>query len=293
MTDRKMTVIRLVIFCLLAFIPFWLVVPAMTAHFGEPIYMSEAAAAATYALGTFGMMIPSAAHLLTRLLTKEGFQNAYLGVNFKGNAKWYLASVWVKLLESTIVALLLWKLYAGHLTITEALSTESPKAVIAMILLQIALSLVVCFPAFGEEWGWRGYMMPKLMGLMNKPAAVLVGGVLWGLWHAPLTIAGHNFGVDYAGYPWVGIGEMCLMCIAMNAFLTLLTEKTKSIYPASFAHMVNNNLGPSVLVLLAGSEALNTALERSEASTFMTTFLPTILLTGAVSMVLLMKDKSK
>ena len=86
---------------------------------------------------------------------------------------------------------------------------------------------------------------------------------------------------------------MCLMCIAMNAFLTLLTEKTKSIYPASFAHMVNNNLGPSVLVLLAGSEALNTALEQTEASTFMTTFLPTILLTGAVSMILLMKDQAK
>ena len=291
MTDRKMTVIRLVIFCVLAFIPFWIIVPAMTAHYGEPIYISESAAAATYALGTFGMMIPSAAHLLTRLLTKEGFQNTYLGVNFKGNAKWYLASVWVKLLESAVVAILMWNLYAGHLTAAEALSTESPKAVIAMLLLQIAFSLVVFFPAFGEEWGWRGYMMPKLMELMNKPTAVLVGGILWGLWHAPLTIAGHNFGVDYAGYPWVGIGQMCLMCVAMNAFLTLITEKTKSIYPASFAHMVNNNLGPSVLILLAGSETLNTALEQSEAHTFMTAFMPVILVTGVISMILLMQDK--
>ena len=291
MTDRKMTVVRLVIFCVLAFVPFRIIVPAMTAHYGEPIYMSESAAAATYALGIFGMMIPSAAHLLTRLLTKEGFQNCYLGVHFKGNAKWYFASVWVKLLESLVVALLMWKLYAGNLTITEALADESAKAVIAMILLQIAFSLIVFFPAFGEEWGWRGYMMPKLMELMNTPAAILVGGILWGLWHAPLTVAGHNFGVDYAGYPWVGIGQMCLMCIAMNAFLTLLTEKTKSIYPASFAHMVNNNLGPSVLILLAGSEALNTALEQTEASTFMTTFLPSIMITGIVSMILLIKNK--
>ena len=55
MTDRKMTVIRLVIFCVLAFTPFWIIVPAMTAHYGEPIYMSESAVAATYALGTFGI----------------------------------------------------------------------------------------------------------------------------------------------------------------------------------------------------------------------------------------------
>ena len=293
MTDRKMTVTRLVIFCLLAFIPFWLVVPAMNAHFGEPIYVSKTAAAATYALGTFGMLIPSAAHLLTRLLTKEGFRDAYLGINFKGNAKWYFASVWVKLLESIVIALLMWKLYAGDLSFGEAFLTDAPKELTGMLLLQIAFSLIVFFPAFGEEWGWRGYMMPKLTELMSKPAAVLAGGILWGLWHAPLTIAGHNFGVDYAGYPWVGIGEMCLMCIAMNAFLTLLTEKTKSIYPASFAHMINNNLGPSLLILLAGSEALNTALEQTEAHTFMTTFLPTILLTGAVSMILLMKDQAK
>ena len=100
MTDRKMTILRLGIFCLLAFLPFWFIIPAMNAHYGELIYISESAAAATYALGLFGMLIPSAAHLLTRLLTKEGFQDCYLGLNCKGNAKWYLASVWVKVLES-------------------------------------------------------------------------------------------------------------------------------------------------------------------------------------------------
>ena len=293
MTDRKMTILRLVIFLLLAFIPFWVILPNMNAHYGGPVYMSEEAAAAVYALGTFGMLIPSAAHLLTRLLTKEGFQNTYLSINIKGNAKWYLSSVWVMLLESMLVALLLWKLFAGHLTITEALPTKSLKAVIAMVLLQIAFSLIIVFPAFGEEWGWRGYMMPKLMKLMPTSSAVVIGGILWGLWHAPLTIAGHNFGVDYWGYPWWGIVQMCLMCIAMNAFLTLLTEKTKSVYPASFAHMLNNNLGPSVLLLLAGSESLNTALEQTESSTFMTVFLPIIIITGAISMVLLMKDSSK
>ena len=120
-----------------------------------------------------------------------------------------------------------------------------------------------------------------------------MGGFLWGLWHAPLTIAGHNFGVDYWGYPWWGIVQMCLMCIPMNAFLTLLTEKTKSIYPASFAHMLNNNLGPSVLILLAGSNALSTAIDQTEASTFMTTFLLIIVLTGLLSFVLLWKDNRK
>lgn len=293
MNDRKMTVLRLVIFCVLAFIPFWIILPMMNAHFGEPVYMCEAAQPAVYALGTFGMLIPSVAHLITRLVTGEGFRNTYLGVNIRGNRKWYLASVWVKLAESAIGALLIWQLFAGELSFREAFPLDDPKALTGMLLLQLAFTLVVFFPAFGEEWGWRGYMMPKLLRLMPKWAAVLLGGVLWGLWHAPLTIAGHNFGVDYAGYPWVGIGEMCLMCVLINAFLTLLTERTKSIYPASFCHMVSNNIGSEVLILLAGSDALTTAIDQSQGSTFFSTYIPLLLITAVISMMLLLRPNAE
>ena len=291
MTERKMTVIRLVLFCLLSFVPFWIILPMMNAAWGEPVYMSEAAAPAVYALGVFGMLIPSIAHLLTRLVTGEGFSDTYLGVHLKGNGKWYLASIWVKLAESVVSALLIWRLCAGELSLREAFPLEEPKALIGMLLLQLAFTIIVFFPAFGEEWGWRGYMMPKLLKLMPKWAAVLLGGVIWGLWHAPLTIAGHNFGIDYTGYPWTGIMQMCLMCVLMNAFLTLLTEKTKSIYPASFCHMVNNNMGASVLIMIAGSEALNNAVDTNGISLFLTTFLPLLLITGVLSFILLMKKE--
>ena len=52
MTDRKMTVLRLVVFCVLSFVPFWIILPMMNAAYGEPVYMSEAAAPAVYALGS-------------------------------------------------------------------------------------------------------------------------------------------------------------------------------------------------------------------------------------------------
>ena len=292
MTDRKMTVIRLVVFCVLSFVPFWIILPMMNAAYGEPVYMSEAAAPAVYALGVFGMLIPSIAHLLTRLVTGEGFFDTYLGVHLKGNGKWYLGSIWVKLAESVVSALLIWRLCAGELSFREAFPLEEPKALLGMFLLQLAFTIIVSFPAFGEEWGWRGYMMPKLLKLMPKWAAVLLGGLIWGLWHAPLTIAGHNFGIDYPGYPFAGIGLMCLMCIFMNAFLTLLTEKTGSIYPASFCHMVNNNLGSTVLIMIVGSEALTNAVEKaSNIFMFLLTCLPLLMITGVLSFILLMKKE--
>ena len=88
MNSKKDTIKRLVIYLLIAFIPFWIILPVLNSLYGEPIFASEKAAAAAYAVGVFGMLIPSIAHLVTRLVTKEGFKNSYLGLNFKGNAKY-------------------------------------------------------------------------------------------------------------------------------------------------------------------------------------------------------------
>ena len=76
----------------------------------------------------------------------------------------------------------------------------------ATVLYVITMSIVFMLFGFGEEFGWRGYLTPKLEKLMPAPAAIIVSGIIWGLWHAPIIACGHDFGRDYAGYPWVGIG---------------------------------------------------------------------------------------
>ncbi|MGN0701325.1 MAG: CPBP family intramembrane glutamic endopeptidase [Oscillospiraceae bacterium] len=294
MSSKSLTIKRIIIFCVIAFVPFWIIVPIMNAVFGAPIYECESAAGAVYALGVFGMLIPAAANLITRLATKEGFKDSYLGLNFKGNAGYYVASVVVKLAEIAVVWLVIWALFATELSFREAFPFDGMSTRLGAFLLQLSASIIVFFPAFGEEWGWRGYLMPKLTEVMGKPAAVIVGGIIWGLWHAPLTLAGHNFGTGYDFYPWGGILIMCVMCTLMNAFLTLLTERTKSIYPASFCHMINNNLGGSVFVIIFGSEAF--AAKTAELSAFsimLRAYLPVLAVTGIVSFVLLLRNKEK
>ena len=106
---------------------------------------------------------------------------------------------------------------------------------------------------------------------------------------------GHNFGIDYPLYPLAGIGLMCIMCIMMNAFLTLLTERTKSIYPASFCHMINNNLQAEMLIMAFVNEAGQKALEANPDYTNMTAFLlclPFLVMIGIVSFILLVRTKS-
>ncbi len=255
--NKKLTVKRLIIFLTISFLPFLIIVPIAWGCFGEPIYVSDKTEVINFVsvLGGLGMMIPAAAHLLTRLITKEGFRNTYLGLNFKGHAGWYILSVVEKLIEGAVAFLLIYAVFLSDIPFPELFVSDGLTRNIGLYLLQLSFSIIIFIPAFGEEWGWQGYMMPKLFELMPKPAAVIVGGIIWGLWHAPLTVAGHNYGVDYPGYPFVGIGLMCISCVGMNALLTLLTEKTHSIYPASFCHMVNNHFPPGIFLGLFGSEA--------------------------------------
>ena len=47
------------------------------------------------------------------------------------------------------------------------------------------LDFVLILLVVGEELGWRGYALPKLLETRSPLVASLIIGVLWGLWHLP------------------------------------------------------------------------------------------------------------
>ena len=55
--------------------------------------------------------------------------------------------------------------------------------------------------ALGEELGWRGFALPRLMELLDARSASLILGVVWAVWHLPafsistLSQSGINFGL--------------------------------------------------------------------------------------------------
>jgi uncharacterized protein len=70
--------------------------------------------------------------------------------------------------------------------------------------------------AFGEEYGWRGYLLPKLLPLGEVKAAVIVG-LIWAVWHVPLLLAGLNF-ADVN--PLASIGIFVVAAIAISLIFT-------------------------------------------------------------------------
>lgn len=288
--NRKLETKRLFIYVVLSFILTWIIFFAfiLTGHKwdGENQRLE--------AFVGLGMLIPVIAHVLTRWITKEGFAltgkgSMMLGISFK-DKKW---------IYFMIAMLLPWLYFElGHaisiLALPEAFDPEyyktfeiDKKVVFIMPIAGIISGTIASFAAFGEEGGWRGYMMPKLMELVGTKKAVFIGGIIWGLWHAPLTCVGHNFGTDYPGFPYLGILIMCIDCIFMGMMLTYVSVKSGSIWPAAIMHAVNN-ANPSILKFFFDTEKAN-ALMPSPILGWVFLLIPNIML-GVICLVLLCRE---
>ena len=221
--------------------------------------LSQTVAMLTQLMVAAAMFFPAIGVLLTRLITKEGFQNAWLRPHFKGNIKTYLLAYFgpgiLTLLGAAIYFLIFPQEFdasCGYMAATleaagtpmEAMPIPLPLLMavqtVEALLLGPILNFVTCF---GEEWGWRGYLLPKMSEKLPAIPMLLVNGVIWGLWHAPLTAIGHNYGVGYPGFPFTGIGAMCGFCIIMGVFLSYVSMKTKSCIPAVMGHGAINSIG--------------------------------------------------
>ena len=157
---------------------------------------------------------------------------------------------------------------AGNVPSAQELVDMMPMLVGVIMAFALTIApFINAIPAFGEEVGWRGMLFPTLCELMSTRAAVIVSGIIWGLWHAPVIAMGHNFGMDYPGFPWVGILTMVLACTALGSFLAYLRVRTKSTWSCALAHGAVNAIanvglywcvggltpaGPSPLGYIAG-----------------------------------------
>ena len=102
--------------------------------------------------------------------------------------------------------------------------------------------------ALGEELGWRGFLLPRLMPL-GQWKAILATGVIWGLWHAPVIAQGHN----YPGYPIAGIFMMLVFTTLLGTIFAWLYLNTRSPWAAALAHgSVNAVAGLPVMFFKPG-----------------------------------------
>ncbi len=241
---------RLTIFLVLTFVATWLyclifVYPRANAVSAEEVSTLQLFTAVT-------MFIPAICVIITRLITREGFHNSMIKPNFKGNIKTYLLAYFGPSILTLIGAIVYFLIFPKQFDINCGYLAETYKAMgvdigltalpLNMLMLSQGITAILFGPivnfvtCFGEEWAWRGYMVPKMAENMKPLPMLLVSGVIWGLWHAPLTVVGHNYGMGYWGYPFTGILVMCLFCTVIGVFMSYITLRTQSCIPAVLAH---------------------------------------------------------
>jgi len=201
------------------------------------------------------MMIPAFSVLLTQFFTREGFKSPYLKLNFRDNVgKYFLSYFLVQLLiiAGTVIYFFIFpsnfdaKLESlSNLIYEQTQKQPTLSSLYSMMAVQISFSFIsgpivnILF-AFGEEYGWRGYLFPHLAKVTTPLKASLITGIIWGIWHAPIIAMGHNYGLNYPGYPYLGIFAMIVFCVVVGIVFSYFTHKTESVFHSVLMHSAIN-----------------------------------------------------
>ncbi len=104
--------------------------------------------------------------------------------------------------------------------------------------------------AFGEEAGWRGFLLSSLKGRNFYVASIIIG-LVWGFWHAPVIIQGHN----YPEHPQMGIFMMAVFTMLLTPIMVYLTMKSGSVIAAAVFHgTMNASAGMAIMVIRGGND---------------------------------------
>jgi len=242
MINKKLELKRLVIFLFLTFSISWIPAIIFNKVFGYHEWFETNKYPILFIPVGYA---PALANIITRKITNEGWHDSMLHLKLKANIKYYIIAIFIVSIISILNGVFTTVTYGKNDWSEIGLGLTGVE-ILSGVLPIFSVIPLLAFNTIGEEFGWRGYMNQKMEPLIGTTGTIVVGGVIWGLWHAVLTVEGHNFGTDYDGYPYLGILYMCIFCTFTGIILMWITKKTGSIYPAAIIHAMNNFGGKNI-----------------------------------------------
>lgn len=218
------------------------------------------------------MFFPMLTALVLQAIDKEKFNHTGL-VNFKLKWSWLVA--WLLPVVMVLLCILVNGMMSGvslqynaEQLITQYHIPEEQQEMVReqlaalpawlMIVMMLGSGLMAgvsinALAAFGEEYGWRNYLVGALRGVKFWKAALFIG-IVWGLWHFPLILMGHN----YPNEPYWGVLLMVVMCILLGVIELYFVLKSKSMIVAAIMHGTFNAVaGVVIYFTLGGNDFLN------------------------------------
>ncbi|MBO4282614.1 MAG: CPBP family intramembrane metalloprotease [Bacteroidales bacterium] len=214
-------------------------------------------------LGACCMLFPLLATMVAQAVEHKPLLRD-LGISWKIN-RWWFAGWLVVPFVVLLAALFTW-VFAGsdftlHTIAFQRLEEQmkmGPAAIVAVTAFSgmVAGITVNALVAFGEEVGWRGYLLRQFAGCGFLKTAVLTG-IVWGLWHAPIILLGHN----YPNHPVSGVFFMVVLCVLLSVIIQYFRIKSGSVLVAAVMHGTFNALAGMVLFFVENPNELLMGME--------------------------------
>lgn len=183
------------------------------------------------------MWVPGALSLIVRLLGREGIGD----VGWRLRPLAYLGwSYLIPMLCAVATYGLAWAVGAVAFDpparVLEAGGSPVRLWLVATGINSVVGVLFASSASLGEELGWRGYLVPRLVQ-GGVPAPLAVSGVVWGVWHLPMILFG-----DYATseLPWLSGLQFMVVVTLAGVFFGWLRLASGSVWPAVLAHSAHN-----------------------------------------------------
>jgi membrane protease YdiL (CAAX protease family) len=108
--------------------------------------------------------------------------------------------------------------------------------ILAVSTATIVGGVVGMITAAGEEFGWRGYLLPRLVQAgIRWPLAI--SGIIWGLWHVPAILTGQY---GSGTHQFLAAAIFLVFAVGMSVFWGTLRLRTGSVWSAVIGHAAWN-----------------------------------------------------
>ncbi len=205
----------------------------------------------------FGQILVGLTTIFIRSIFKEGWEDSGFT---KPQLRWFIYAWSSALLffAATMMIGVLFHAASLHLSLSSISAAShflgffplpaSGKAVVYYTFFAtLILPVILAIFAFGEEIGWRGYVLPKLLKGMGERKALLYSGLLWSTWHWPLIWAGQA----YVGFPVLGTLMIIPIITFVGVYLGYLRLRTNNVWVTALAHGTLNAQMGGIFILLA------------------------------------------
>jgi len=179
-------------------------------------------------LGMFGPLL--AAVIMRLFVSREGVR-ATLG--FVRPLRYYAVAFAVPAVFIALVVVVDHASGLGRFNPSRTLGVAVPTVVFLGGVLGLPLTL-------GEEYGWRGYLLPRLLPL-GEIKATLIVGVIWAVWHLPILLIGLNY-PEQSLMMVLPVFGITVLLIAFP-FTWLYVDSRASVTAVALMHSVLNATG--------------------------------------------------